>query len=141
MDTLVESLIELNELAEGCASENALCLQHDLRAWHGRDSRVPLLADAASLSIPQQLKFGCEPALVRDRLTAERRYSGAATEFAVAAWAAACRLADVVDVPPLAKQLANRWQNFFIKSLATATPTGPHSPELGTNRNRSRGAI
>lgn len=83
---------------------------------------MPLLADAASLSIPQQLKFGCEPALLRDRLTAERGYSEAATEFAVAAWAAACRLADVVDVPPLAKAPRESLAELFYKVAGDGDP-------------------
>lgn len=120
MDALVESLIELNELAEGRAYENPLRLKYDLCARHGGDSRVPLLVSAASLGIPRQLTFGYEPRLLKKRLASARGYSDAATAFAVGAWAAACRLVDIAVIPPLAEAPKDSLAERYKKSPAEA---------------------
>jgi hypothetical protein len=103
IDALVESLVELNEMADGRAYDNPLRLEYDLRAWHGGDSRIPLLIAAASLAIPRQLMFGWKPGLLKKRVMATRGYSEVAASFAVGAWAAACRLVEIKAVPALAE--------------------------------------
>lgn len=123
MDALVKSLIELNELADGRAFINPLGLEYDLRARHGGDSRVPLLVSAASLNVPQQLTFECEPGLLRKRLSSARGYSDEATAFAVGAWAAACHLVDIAVIPPLAEAPKDSLAERYKKSLAEAATT------------------
>ncbi len=120
MDALVESLIQLNKLADGRAYESPLRLTYNLRAQCGEDSRVSLIAVAAMLAVPEQLSFGYEPALLRERLASDRLYSDAATAFAVGAWAAACQLVDADDVPPLAAAPRESLSELFMMSLSSA---------------------
>lgn len=140
MDALVKSLIELNELAEGRAYENPLRLEYELRARHGGDSRVPLLVSAASLNVPRQLTFDCEPGLLRKRLTSARGYSDEASAFAVSAWAAACRLVDIAVIPPLAKASRESLAELYMKPLAVAAPSVRSAGWLWRQEDRNAAA-